>query len=94
MSASSDTGDGSANSLTMQAMLSPADAAAARDLALESILPAKAGQTSLQVELDGEALSPCAVQLLVGATRTAEKQEVEIVLSEQAQTILSNIDLS
>lgn len=75
--------------LVLSASLSPADASAARDVALEAVSSAVKTKAALKIELDGDGPSPCAMQLVVSAARTAGAQGVPLEPSEQVGEILT-----
>lgn len=79
--------------LVLQAALSPADAASARDAALDIIATAAQSKSALHVDLDGDDPSPCAMQLLVSAARSAGAHGIAIEPSQQAEEILAAANL-
>lgn len=75
----------------LQADLSPADAAEAKEGLLAAFEAAVSSKTPMTVDIEGETSTPCALQLLVSAKRSAEGADVELVFSEQAQTLLADV---
>lgn len=80
-----------ATAFVLQADLSPADAAEARDGLLAALAAAEGAKTPLSLDVEGETSTPCALQLLVSTKRSAESGEVELQLSEQADALLANV---
>lgn len=78
------------SSVVIPAALSPADAEGIRLEALERLEGAKTtGAVSLDV--DGASLTPCALQILIATTRTAERMGVTLEISEQGKSALAEL---
>lgn len=86
-----ETSSSKPEAFVLQVDLSPADAAEAKESLLAAFEAASSSKTPMMVETEGETSTPCALQLLVSAKRSAESANVELVLSEQAQTLLANV---
>lgn len=80
--------------IVIPAALSPADADGVRNSTLKMLDAAKAGEGSLSLDIDGDALTPCAIQLVVATRRTAQQLGVVIEISECSQAALSAIQLN
>lgn len=83
--------DEQSGSLSFQAELPPSEAADVRDMLLAGIKAAKDGDKTLALDLEGEPVTPCAIQLLVASTHSAAAAGVRLVLSEQADKILASV---
>ena len=75
----------------LTADLSPADAAKAKDALMEAFSAAESTQSALSIDIEGEGGTPCALQLLVATKRSAEAAKVELILSEQATSMLASV---
>jgi len=83
--------DGTAGTrLTVPADLSPADAAAVHDAAMAAL---QSGGP-IDVDLEGDGSSLCALQLLIATKRSAETCEIDLRLSDRAASALSEIEMS
>ena len=80
-----------ADAFVLQAELSPADAAEARDGLMAALTAANEAKKPLAIEIEGEGGTPCALQLLVAAKRSAEAANVEMNLSQQADAMLAAV---
>ena len=76
-------------SILIPSGLSPADAEAVRSKTLEMLNGARDGSNPVAIDFDGDTLSPCALQILVAATRTAEHAGVSYEVSDQGNAVLS-----
>lgn len=83
--------DQTTDPILIPAALSPAVAEEMREETLKKLEAAKGSSDSLSLDIDGESLTPCAVQILVAASRTAERMGVSLELSEQGQMALSEL---
>lgn len=84
---------GNPGAVSFQAELSPSDAVGVRDMLLAGIEAAKAGDTALELDLEGEPVTPCAIQLLVATTHSAAAAGVKLSLSEQADKVLASVQV-
>ncbi|MFK7942856.1 MAG: hypothetical protein AB8B85_08105 [Paracoccaceae bacterium] len=75
----------------LQADLSPADAEEAREALIAHLTTAKERAGSMTIEIDGGGGTPCALQLLVAAQRSAEVAQVGLNMSEQAGKLLAAV---
>lgn len=83
-----------AAALLIDGTLSPADAEEAHGAALQAVEAAKAGGLALQVDVEGDQITPCALQILVATQRTTDAQGIDIALSPRASEIFTTIDLN
>ena len=88
----SDSNASDEDAYVLQSELSPADAAEARDELLSAFTAAVGSKKPLQLDISGETLTPCAIQLLVSAKRSAEVEGVSLVLSEGAESALASVN--
>ena len=77
--------------LVLSSSLSPADADEERDQAVAAVKRAAESQKPLALSLDGDQLTPCAMQMLIAATRTAEIQGVKLSLSDGASAVMNDL---
>lgn len=80
-----------AEAFVVQAELSPADAAEVREGLIAALTAAGEAKKPLAIEIEGEGSTPCAVQLLVAAKRSADAANVEMNLSQQADAMLAAV---
>lgn len=78
--------------VTLSSTLSPADADKERDLVIGALDGAAGSEAPLGIDLDGEQLSPCALQLLIATTRSAKNRNVALDLSKTADTALKMLN--
>lgn len=78
--------------LVLKADLPPADAAETRDLAQARLEEAEAASAPLTVDIEGERPTPCALQILVATTKSAERRGIDLSPTAEAQTVLSSLD--
>lgn len=83
--------DGKSDSFVIPAALSPAAAEETRAGALRMLEAAQEDSGTVTLEVDGDALTPCAVQILISAGRTAERMGLNFQISEQGQKALSEL---
>lgn len=79
------------SSIMIPAVLSPADAEGVRISALEKLESPDQKDGAISVDIEGEALTPCALQLLVGTIRTAERMEKTLEISERGKAALADL---
>lgn len=77
--------------LHLLAELSPADAPAERERVMAVFDKAKAAGEPLSVDIEGDNLSPCALQMLIATKRSAEIHSVEFAPSDAAESVLASL---
>lgn len=77
--------------LTVPSDLSPADAEAVRERALTALGAAKEAGESLALSLDGDRATPCAVQIVVAASRSSAAANVDLAVSAETQAVLAGL---
>lgn len=87
----SDLNEPQTGAFALQADLSPADASAVREGLLAALNAATEAKQPLAIEVEGEGGTPCALQLLVAAKRSADSAKVELNLSEKAGAMLASV---
>lgn len=83
-----------ASSIEIPANISPANADAIRSQALTVLEAAKEASTNVWLDVDGDAMTPVAVQMLISTMRTADRFSVSLNISEQCQTVLTDLQLN
>ena len=84
--------EGAEATFTVPGSLSPADAPKVCDELKKCFESAQAAGTAFSLDLDGEA-TPCALQLLIAATRSATASGVGLEVSENARDVFTGIAL-
>ena len=79
--------------IVIEAALSPANAGDQCEQLTAAFAEAQAAEQPLSIGLDGEDASPCALQLLIAADRSARKHNVTIDFSAEAKSALAGINL-
>jgi hypothetical protein len=85
----SESGTTDDGTLMLSAELSPADAPAERERVMAFFEKAKQAGEPLKVDIDGDNLSPCALQMLIATKRSAEIHTVEFAPSDAADSVLA-----
>lgn len=80
--------------IVIPAALSPAEAEEVRAVTLQMLEAAKEGEGSIPLDIEGDSMTPCAVQMVVSATRTAERLGVSLEISEHGRTTMSEMQLN
>ncbi len=80
--------------LILSSGLSPADAPAERDRVLSAMTLARESGTGLKVDLDGDNLSPCAIQLLVATARSADLHSVKLEPTAVTKSALADLNFT
>lgn len=81
--------------IVVPAALSPADARGVHDAALTALTSPQAAQgLSIDVDSDEDRVSPCALQILIGTTRSAKQAGIDITLLPRAKAALEAIELN
>ena len=80
-----------ASSIVIPAVLSPADAEGIRIGALEALEGSTQREHSMIVEVEGDSPTPCALQILVAVTRTAERLGQTLEISERGNAALAEL---
>lgn len=86
--------EGESSALSIEAMLSPAQAEPVRKQALAAIeaLSGTDQAAPLQVETSDPQVSPTTLQLLVSIARTADARKVAVEMDENARAALSAVE--
>ena len=79
--------------LVIEASLSPANAVERCGEVLSAMEKARRSKTSFTLGLDGPEASPCALQILIAASRSARKHDSPFELSKEAKAALAEINL-
>ena len=79
--------------LVIEAALSPANAVERCGEVLSAMEKARETNTPFAIGLDGTEASPCALQILIAASRSARKHGLSFELSGEAKTALTDINL-
>ena len=80
-------------SVVIEAALSPANAVERCGEVLSVMEKARESNTTFVMGLDGADASPCALQILIAANRSARKHSLPIELSDDAKAALEDINL-
>ena len=79
---------------TVQSALSPADAENAKAEAISMLEAVDQNPREIGFDIDGTALTPCAVQIIVATTRTAERMGIKLCATEQCGSVLSELQIN
>ncbi len=79
------------STLTIQSTLSPADAEEAKAEAISKLEAVDPEKREIDFDIDGTALTPCAVQMVIATTRTAERLGIKLCATEQCGSVLSEL---
>lgn len=83
-----------ASSIEIPSAISPADADAFKIQALSTLEAAKETSSGVALGVEGQSLTPVAIQLLIAAMRTADRFGVALDVSEQCQGVLTDMQLN
>ena len=82
---------GEAPAFSIQLELSPAEASDVRESLLAALNTAEETKQSLTLDATGEQITPCALQLLVAATRSSKAAAVGLTLTESATKAIAGL---
>ena len=80
--------EGEALSLVLQSELSPADAGEEKERAMAAVIQAEEAGQPLHLEVDGESLNPCALQMILAVSRSLDARDQPHVISDRARAAL------
>ena len=83
-----------ASSIEIPATISPANADAFRMQVLELLKSGKETASNVSLDLEGQSLTPVAVQLLTATMRSADRLGVSLDVSEKCHSVLTDLQLT